>query len=78
MAGLPPDVHDRYRQLARRRNWPPATLAAILRSVAWYRALDERPAEHGYFERTNVEGLTQPGTPITRQEFYQLWDHPSG
>jgi hypothetical protein len=62
VTSLPPDVLDRYWQLAVHRNWPPATLEVVLRSAEWYRALDEGPAHRGYFERTDAEGSARPGT----------------
>ena len=34
MADLPADVDERYRQLARQRNWPPDVEAAFRANVA--------------------------------------------
>ena len=62
MTGLPPDVHDRYRQLTLHRNWPPETLAAVLSKAEWYRDLDEGTTEHSYFEWTDEEDLAELGT----------------
>ena len=130
MTDLPADIADRYRRLALRRNWQPETLAAVLRSAALYRALDEGTGQRGYFTRTDEQGQAELGTrwlwetvlvsdeviavkqievpavgeirrycwqsleddtsgltdhplnppqeeltPITRQDFYKLWNH---
>jgi hypothetical protein len=60
MADLPADVRDRYRGLAQARQWPPETEAAFLRTVAWFRALDEGPGVRGYYERAVAESLAGP------------------
>jgi hypothetical protein len=61
MVDLPPDVLDRYRQLALHRHRRPETLAAMLKSAAWYQALDESDAERDYFEWIDEEGLEELG-----------------
>ncbi|MGE5131449.1 MAG: hypothetical protein ACM32E_00900 [Gemmatimonadota bacterium] len=62
MADLPAEVRDRYRGLARARRWPPETEAAFLRTVAWFRAVDEEPGARSYYERADEEGLVEQGT----------------
>lgn len=62
MTELPADVQDRYRRLAQVRRWPPETEAAFLRTVAWFRAVDEGPGARSYYERADEEGLAEQGT----------------
>jgi hypothetical protein len=62
MTDLPSDVRDRYRHHAQARRWPPELEAAFLRTVAWFREIDEGPGMRRYFERTDDEGLAEQGT----------------
>jgi hypothetical protein len=61
MTDLPPEIAERYRRAAQQRNLLPETAAAILRAVAWYRDLDERPGPRGYYQRIDEEGLYDKG-----------------
>lgn len=62
MAELPEDVRDRYKRLATARRWRPETEAAFLRTVAWFRALDEGLGARSYYERADKGGLAEKGT----------------
>jgi hypothetical protein len=62
MADLPADVRDRYRRLALTRGWSPETEAAFLRTVVWFRAVDEGSGARSYYERADEEGLVEQGT----------------
>lgn len=62
MADLPADVRAHYRRLAQARRWPPATEAAFLRTVEWFRAVDEGSYPRSYYERADEEGLAEEGT----------------
>jgi hypothetical protein len=57
MADLPADVRECYTRLAEARRWPHETEAAFLRTVAWFRALDEGLGTRHYYERADEEGL---------------------
>src|SRR5260221_12784216 len=61
MADLPADVDERYRQLARQRNWPRDVETAFRASVAWIRGLDEGPGPRSYYERVDDVGLVDQG-----------------
>jgi hypothetical protein len=62
MTELPADVRDRYRWLAESRRWSHETEAAFLRTVAWFRAVDEGPGARYYYERADEEDLAEQGT----------------
>jgi hypothetical protein len=63
MTDLPADVRERYRDLARQRNWPAGTESAFLETARWFRDLDEGPAPRSYYEGAADEpgGWRVPG-----------------
>jgi hypothetical protein len=61
MTDLPTEVRERYRRAVEQGRLRPETEAAILRTVAWYRCLDEGPGPRGYYEVIDDEGLYDKG-----------------
>ena len=63
MTDLPADVRERYRDLARQRNWPAGTESAFLETARWFREGDEGPAPRSYYEGAADEpgGWRVPG-----------------
>lgn len=62
MEDLPAEVRDHCRRMAQARRWSPGTEVAYVKTVGRFRALDEGPGAHSYYEWADVEGLAEEGT----------------